>query len=235
MDPSQFVDWFADPAQWQGSTGILVRLAEHLWYSGASLAIALLIALPVGLLIGHTNRFANIVINVGNLGRAMPDLGIVVLLALLIGFQVTPVIVALLLLAIPPILTNTFTAVRGVDPEVRDAAEGMGLTPWQVLTRVELPVAVPLMFAGIRTAAVQVVATATLAAFIGQLGGLGRYIFDGLQMRDTIRAVNGAILVALLALAVEGLLALLQRTLTPKGLVLLAGTDDEVATDDHET
>lgn len=203
MDPSQFVDWFADPAQWQGSTGILVRLAEHLWYSGASLAIALLIALPVGLLIGHTNRFANIVINVGNLGRAMPDLGIVVLLALLIGFQVTLVIVALLLLAIPPILTNTFTAVRGVDPEVRDAAEGMGLTPWQVLTRVELPVAVPLMFAGIRTAAVQVVATATLAAFIGQLGGLGRYIFDGLQMRDTIRAVNGAILVALLALAVE--------------------------------
>ncbi len=207
--------WFPD--HWSGTTGVARRVAQHVGYSSAASLLAVAIALPLGLAVGHTGKGGQLAINVANVGRAIPSFGIVILAFILAGINLVPVMVALVALAIPPIVTNTYVGIRSVDPEVRDAAEGMGMTGWQVLRRVELPVAMPLVMAGVRTATVQVVATATLAAFIG-LGGLGRYIFDGLQVRDSVRVVAGALLVAALSLLTELLLAALQRTVVPRGL-----------------
>lgn len=214
----RYLSWFTDPGNWTGSNGIPTRLIEHLQYSAVATLIAIAIAVPLGLWIGHTNRGALAVINIGNLGRALPDLGIIITVAVVIGFTIVPVLVALVGLAIAPLLTNVYTGVRQVDEDVRDAAYGIGLTGWQVLWRVEVPMALPLIFTGIRIATVQVIATATLAAFIGRLGGLGRYIFDGFALGQTPRAVGGAVLVALLALLVEGVLALTQRATVSPGV-----------------
>jgi osmoprotectant transport system permease protein len=163
--------------------GIPVRTLQHLYYSLLATAIAAAIALPIGVLIGHTGRGALFAVNLTNLGRAIPSLGIIILMFTLVGFGIVPVLVALIALAVPPIVTNSYIGVRSVDRDVREAAEGMGMRGRQVLWQVELPVAMPLIMAGIRTSAVQVVATATLAAYVG-LGGLGRYLIDGLSQRD---------------------------------------------------
>lgn len=210
-------DWFADPANWQGSDGVPARVFEHVWYSAAATALAVVIALPIGLAVGHTGRGGALAINLSNIGRAVPSFGIIILAFFVAGFGFTPALVALTALAIPPIVTNSYVGVRAVDPEVRDSAEGMGLTGWQVLVGVEVPIALPLIMAGIRTAAVQVVATATLAAVVG-IGGLGRYIFDGLQTQDLPEVLAGAILVAVLALLTELVLSGLQAALVPSGL-----------------
>lgn len=209
--------WLGDPTNWQGTDGIPARLLEHLWYSVTAAVAAIAIALPIGLVVGHTGRGGNVVINVANVGRALPSFGIIVLVVLLLGIGFLPPFIALVAFAIPPVLTNTYAGIRAVDREVRDAAEGMGMRPLQVLTRIELPVAAPLIMAGVRTAGVQTVATATLAAYVG-LGGLGRFIINGLAVQDFARVLAGALLVAALALAVELLLALLQRAVTPLGL-----------------
>lgn len=209
--------WFTDAANWEGSNGIPVRLLEHLWYAAVSTGVALAIALPVGLWVGHTGRGGAVAVNVANVGRAVPSFGVIILMVVLAGLGFLPVLVALASFAVPPILTNTYTGVRGVDAQVRDAAEGMGMTGGQVLRRVEIPVAMPLIMAGVRTSAVQVVATATLAAFPG-LGGLGRYIINGLAVQDYAQVAAGAILVAALALLVEGVLAGLQRLVVSGGL-----------------
>ena len=209
--------FLSDPANWQGSDGIPIRMAEHLWYSLVASVAALALALPIGLLVGHTGRGGELAVNLSGLGRAIPSFGFVILAFLLLPFGYTPVFLALVALAFPPIVANTYVGLRAIDPEVRDAAVGMGLTGWQVLTRVELPVASPLLMAGIRTAVVQIVATATLAAFL-PLGGLGRYIFDGLRQQDHAQVFAGALLVALLALATELALARLQRAVVPVGI-----------------
>jgi len=167
--------------------------------------------------IGHTGRGALIAVNLTNLGRAIPTLGIIILVFQLAGFGFIPVLVSLVALAIPPIVTNSYIGVRSVDRDVREAAEGMGMRGRQVLWQVELPVAMPLIMAGIRTSAVQVVATATLAAFVG-LGGLGRYLIDGLSQRDLPQVVGGAILVALLSLITELLLGRVQALVVSRGL-----------------
>jgi osmoprotectant transport system permease protein len=211
------IAWLTDPAQWSGPDGIPVRTLQHIWYSLLATAIATAIALPIGVSIGHTGRGALFAVNLTNLGRAIPTLGIIILVFILAGFGIIPVLVALTALAIPPIVTNSYTGVRSVDPDVREAAEGMGMRGRQVLWRVELPVAMPLIMAGIRTSTVQVVATATLAAFVG-LGGLGRYLIDGLSQRDLAQVVGGAILVALLSLLTELALGRLQTLVVSKGL-----------------
>lgn len=211
------VEWFADPANWQGVDGIPNRVFQHLWYSGVSTVIAVAIALPIGLTLGHTGRGGQLAINISNLGRAIPSLGIVILAFIVAGIGFTPVLVTLVALALPPIVTNSYVGIRAVDPEVREAAEGMGMTGVQVLLRVELPVALPLIMAGIRTSAVQVVATATLAAVIS-LGGLGRYIIDGLPQQNLPKVLAGGLLVALLAIAVELSLAAVQRAVVSEGL-----------------
>ena len=214
---SDVIGWLTDPAQWSGPDGIPVRTLQHLWYSLLATVIAAAIALPIGVFIGHTGRGALVAVNLTNLGRAIPSLGILILMFTLVGFGIVPVLVALVALAIPPIVTNSYIGIRSVDRDVREAAEGMGMRGRQVLWQVELPVAMPLIMAGIRTSAVQVVATATLAAFVG-LGGLGRYLIDGLSQRDLAQVVGGAILVAVLSLATELVLGRVQTMVVSKGL-----------------
>jgi len=209
--------WLTDPAQWSGPDGIPVRTLQHLWDSLLATAIAAAIALPIGVFIGHTGRGALLAVNLTNLGRAIPSLGIIILMFTLVGFGIVPVLVALTALAVPPIVTNSYIGVRSVDRDVREAAEGMGMRGRQVLWQVELPVAMPLIMAGIRTSAVQVVATATLAAFVG-LGGLGRYLIDGLSQRDLAQVVGGAILVAVLSLLTELVLGRVQALAVSPGV-----------------
>ena len=209
------IDWLTQSSQWSGPDGILARLLEHVWYSALSVFIAALIALPVGLLIGHTGRGSLVAATLSNFWRALPTLGVVVLVFRLQPLSIWPVIVALVAIAIPPILLNTDVGIRSIDGTVRDAARGMGMTGWQALWRVEVPLAMPLILAGFRSAAGQVVATATIAAYVG-LGGLGRFIIDGYSAQDIGEITGGAIVVAVLALLVEGGFALLQRSMGPK-------------------
>jgi osmoprotectant transport system permease protein len=210
-------DWLTDPAQWSGPDGIPVRLGQHLWYSSLALLLATLIALPLGLFIGHTGRGAFVAVNSANAARALPTLGILILVVLGWGIGLLPVLVALVALAVPPILVNTYEGIRTVEADLKDAARGMGMTGRQVLLRVEAPVALPLILLGMRTAAIQIVSTATIAAYVA-LGGLGRYIFDGQQRQDYEMMVGGAVLVVMLAIATQVLFALLQRTVVSPGL-----------------
>lgn len=212
--------WFTDAANWQGSNGIPTRLGEHLHLSVESVLIAAVIALPAGIVLGHYGRFGNLAINISNVGRAVPSFGIIVIAFQIFGLGDVPIVVALTALAIAPMVTNSYVALREVDPDVRDAARGMGYRELAQLVRVELPLAVPLIMAGIRTSAVQVVATATLAALIGG-GGFGRYIVDGLATQQYWVTFAGALLVAALALATEVSLSTLERVLVPQGIRLM--------------
>ena len=211
---SSLIDWFSAPAQWSSTTGIPARLLQHLGYTALAVLVGAVIAIPVGAVIGHTGRGRLVVVGAANGLRALPELGVLVLFVLLIGLGLTPVVLALTLLAIPPLLAGTYAGVSGVDRSAVDAARGMGMTEMQILLRVEIPNALPLMVAGLRTAVLQVVATATIAAFVS-LGGLGRYIVDGQAQRDFTQMAGGAILVALLAIVLEVALQGLQRAVTP--------------------
>ncbi|GGV30702.1 ABC transporter permease [Streptomyces griseoflavus] len=200
MNVLDFVNaFFSDSAHWQGYDGIPQRFREHVQYSLLALAVAAAIGLPVGLLTGHTGRGGNALAFIANAARALPSFGLLVLAVLLIGFGLLPVMIPLVVLAVPPILVTTYEAVRSVDPAPVDAARGMGMHESRILFRVELPVALPLVLSGLRSAAIQIVSTATIAAYVS-LGGLGRYIIDGLYQRDYEKVVGGATLVAVLAL-----------------------------------
>lgn len=220
--------WLVSGEHWRGPQGIAHRLAEHVQLSATSLVIACLLALPVGLVLGHIGRGGTLAINLSNIGRAVPSFALLVLALQVWGLGTTPVYVALVALGVPPIVTNTYVGMRGVDAEVREAARGMGLTGRQVLWRVELPLAMPFLLAGVRTAAVQIVATATLAAVIAA-GGLGRFIVDGQALRDQVQLFAGAVLVAGLALATELAFAGVQRALTPAGLRRRPGSTPRLA------
>lgn len=211
------IRWFTEAEHWQGGAGVIHRLVEHVTMSGASVLVACLIALPVGIWLGHTGRGGAIAVNVSNVGRAIPSFAILVLAAQAVGIGWKPAFVALVALGIPPMVTNSYVGMREVDADVRESAVGMGMTGGQSLWRVELPVALPLIMAGIRTAAVQVVATATLAALVAW-GGLGRFIVDGLAQRDFVQVFAGATLVAALSILTEVGLSLLQRWVVPEGL-----------------
>jgi len=206
--------WFADPANWEGSFGVPARIVEHLRISAVPLLIATVIAFPLGVAIGHLRRFELAVVSVANIGRAIPSFGLLLIFVTLMGLGDGPITIALTLLAIPPIVTNTYVGVREVDADTLESARGMGLAESQVLARIELPLAAPLAVSGIRTAAVQVVATATLAAAAGG-GGLGRIIVDGYAVRDFPQVFSGAVLVALLGVLTEVAFAILQRAVTP--------------------
>ena len=211
------VDWFATGSHWQGDPGVLHRLVEHLWMSGTTVLLAAVLALPLGIWLGHTGRGGALAINVSNVGRAIPSFAILVIAAQLFGIGWKPAFVALVALAIPPMVTNAYVGMQEVDPDVRESAAGMGMTGAQSLWRIELPVALPLVMAGVRTAAVQVVATATLAALVAW-GGLGRFIVDGIAQRDFVQVFAGALLVAVLSILTELLLAGVQRLIVPRGL-----------------
>ena len=210
-------DWLKQPQQWHGPDGIPIRILEQLGYTALSLVIAALIAIPVGILIGHTGRGALFAVNLANAGRAIPTLGLLVLLAVTLGFSPLAWLVPLVVLGIPPILVNAYEGVAGVDPGLKDAARGMGMTPWQQIRKVEVPVAMPLIVLGLRTGAIFVVATATIAAYIG-LGGLGRYIIDGLATENYGEVAGGAALVVVLALAVQAFFTGVRRLAVPAGV-----------------
>jgi osmoprotectant transport system permease protein len=214
--------WLSARQQWHGPDDIPARIVQHLFYSGASLLAAALIAVPLGVLIGHTGRGAFLTVNLANAWRSIPTLGLLVLAVLTLGFSPLAWLIPLVVLAIPPILVNTYEGVAGVEPELKDAARGMGMTPWQLVRKVEVPVALPLIIVGLRTGAIFVVATATIAAYIG-LGGLGRYIIDGLANSDYGQVAGGALLVVLLALAVQAAFVAVRRFLVPAGLRQQAG------------
>lgn len=210
-------DWFAQPEVWRGPAGIPTRLAEHAGYSTLALALAALVAIPVGLLTGHTGRGGFLAVTLANVARALPTMGVLLLVVLLAGIGLVPVLVALVALAVPPILVNTYEGVRGVEAQLRDAALGMGMRGWQVLLRLEMPVALPLVLVGMRTAAIQVVATATIAAYVG-VGGLGRYIFDGQSSQQYDMMIGGVLLVVLLAVVVTSVFSLARRFLVAPGV-----------------
>lgn len=213
--------WFTDSANWQGSAGIPSRTLEHVRLSAFAMMVAAGLAVPLGVLLGHSGRGGLIAVSVVNIGRAIPSFAVIALAlpfsiraGLGIGFW--PTFLALVLLALPPIFTNSFTAVRSVGMDVVEAARGMGMRERQVLLEIELPLAAPLILTGIRVAAVQVVATATLGALVGW-GGLGRYIIDGFSVQDNVRVFAGALLVAALAILTDVLFSVAERILAARG------------------
>ena len=210
--------WLTTPASWQGEDGIAHRLWEHVWLSGVSVLVACLIALPIGIGLGHLGRGGTVAINLANVGRAVPTLGVIILFAVSpLGLNTYTLVATLVLFAVPPILANAYVGVSTVDRDARESARGMGMSGAQVLRRVEVPLALPLIAAGIRTSTLQVVATATLAGFTGN-GTLGQIVFRGFNANLQYLIVGGAVLVAALALVTEVVLAVVQRAVTPAGL-----------------
>lgn len=225
------VDWVLDPTHWQGSDGIPTRIGEHLALSGLAVLLSLAIALPIGVALGHSGRAGFVAINVANVGRALPSMALLALalpvaFSLGLGLGFWPTLLSLVPLGIPPILTNSYVAIREVDRDVVEAARGMGMRSGQVLREVELPIAAPLMIAGVRNAAVSIVATATLGAIVAG-GGLGRYIVDGLARQQSDRLFVGALLVALLAIGTELAFGVFERLAVSAG-VRGAGRSDSV-------
>lgn len=218
------IGWLTDPANWSGPGGIPVRLAEHIVLAIVSLLIALAIALPVGLWTGHTRRGAALAVNLANLGRALPSLAVIGIVLPItaaidpeLGFKVYPVVIAMVLLAIPPILVNTNAGITGVDAELVEAAEAMGMRGGQLVRRVEVPIALPVILGGVRSASAQIIATLTLGAiFAGP--GLGRFLVEGIAQADDGMVFGGVVLVAALSLGSELLFAGLGRVLVSPGL-----------------
>jgi osmoprotectant transport system permease protein len=217
--------WLTDPANWHGAEGIPLRVWEHVYYSAIAIAVAAVIAIPVGLWVGHTGRGRFLAVNLSGGLRAVPSLGLLFAVIMIVGPHLgggdagvlLPCELVLVILAIPPILAGAYAGVEQVEPAARDAARGMGMRGSQVLWQVEVPCAMPLIASGLRSSALQVVATATLAATVG-LGGLGRFLIDGLAVRDYAQMAGGAVLVAALALLVDLLAAMLQRVVVSPGL-----------------
>ncbi len=205
--------WIFDPVHWIGAAGdtsIATRIGEHFYYTGVALFFTVVIALPLGLLIGHTGKGRGIAIAASNSSRALPTLGLLAVLILGLGIGLLPVAIVLVILGIPPLLAGVYSGVESVDRQTVDAARAMGMTELQILTKVEIPLGFALIFGGFRSATLQVIATAVLAAYYS-LGGLGRYLVDGLARNDYPRMVAGVILVIILALIVDGVLAIIQR------------------------
>lgn len=204
------IAWFSDSANWSGDDGVPHRLAQHLGYTALTLVIAAAIAIPVGLWIGHTGRLRGLAVVTTGALRALPTLGVLTYVSLFTGLGIKAAIFSLVLLAIPPLLAGAYSGLESVDRQTIDAARAVGMTEWQILTKVEIPLALALIIGGFRSATLQVVATATVVAFIGN-GGLGRYLIDGLALSDYPRVVAGSVVVIVLALFLDGCFVLLQR------------------------
>ncbi|MFC4225172.1 ABC transporter permease subunit [Lysinibacter cavernae] len=213
------IAWILDPAHIGGPSGIVARLGEHVFYTVLAVACAAVIAIPLGLYIGHTGRGRVVAVAITGALRALPTLGLVTLFALLMGVGLVAPITALTILAIPPLLAGAYAGVESIDRRTIDAARSVGMTEWQIVRKVEIPLAGPLMFGGFRSAFLQVVATATVAAYT-PLGGLGRFIFDGLPVRDYAQMNAGALLVIALALVADAVFAIAFKLFQPKGVAL---------------
>ncbi|QGF22898.1 ABC transporter permease [Raineyella fluvialis] len=219
--------WMVDPAHWGGPGGIADRLIQHLLYSVLALVVAAVIALPLGLWIGHTGRGRTVAIGLSGALRALPSLGLLTFLTVAMGVGINQVLlpstIVLAVLAAPPMLAGAYAGVEAIDHDVIDGARAVGMSERQIVTGVEMPLAAPMILGGIRSATLQVIATATIAAYLG-LGGLGRLILDGLPVRDYPRMLAGALLVTLLALVIDAVLTLLQRLLTTAGVRAAIGS-----------
>lgn len=214
---SAAIAFIFDPANLLGEKGILPRLSDHLLYTGLSLGAALLIGIPIGLLIGHTGKGKNVVVALTGSFRALPTFGLLLFIILFTGLGLWPLVFVLAILAIPPIMAGAYSGLDAVNRETIDAARAIGMTEWQILGKVEIPLALPLILGGIRSATLQIIATATIAGYVG-LTGLGRFLIEGLAYHDYTIAFAGAILVAALALAADGLLALIQKLVVSHGV-----------------
>ncbi|MFO7532961.1 MAG: ABC transporter permease [Candidatus Limnocylindrales bacterium] len=232
----QLLTFFGDAANWQNETGIPNRLLEHILISLLAVLTASLVALPLGFYIGHTGRLQVLGINIANIGRAVPSYAVMVMLLPVmlglapvlgydprLGLRFLPIFLAMVLLAIPPILVAAYAGLQAVDRDLTESSRGMGLTETQILTRVELPLALPVLVGGFRVALLQVIATATIGAFLAG-GGLGRYIIDGIARRDDGMLYGGVVLVAVLAIGTDVTLSWLQRRLTPAGVRMATGS-----------
>ncbi len=223
------VRWFTDPVHWQGTDGVPHRLLQHVELCALAVAAGALVAVPAGIVLGHIRRGGLLAVSVVNIGRAIPSFAIVAVslpisIRLGLGLGFWPTWLAVFLLALPPMFTQAYTAIRGVDPDVVSAARGMGLRERDVLLGVELPLGAPLILAAVRVAAVQVVATAPLGALVGW-GGLGRFIIDGLAQFDLVQVFAGAALVATLAVCTEVAFGALERVVLPRGVRRLSHAD----------
>ncbi|MEO6019602.1 MAG: ABC transporter permease [Knoellia sp.] len=217
------ITWLTSSQTWSGPGGLATRITEHLWYTLLAVVFAAVIAIPLGLWVGHTGR-AQWLVTLANSLRAVPTLGLLFAMALWLGPKFSsdlafliPSVVVLIILVVPPILSGVYAGVEAVDPAARDAARGMGMTGSQIVRQVEIPNALPLILSGLRSAFLQVIATATVAAYVG-LGGLGRYLIDGIKTGDYVATAGGAVVVSVLALLVDGILALVQRLVVSPGL-----------------
>ena len=218
------IAWILDPANWTGVGSIPERLGQHLVITAVVLVIASLIALPIGGLVGHTGRGKELAVSVSGGLRALPTLGLLTLFALWLGIGLQAPIIALVILALPPLLAGAYAGLESVDRRTIDAARAMGMRESQIVGKVELPLGMPIVVGGIRSATLQIVATATLAAYVADFG-LGRFIFAGLKTRDYAEMLGGSILVILLALVVDGCFALAQRLVVPAGVQVARATE----------
>ncbi|WP_150308679.1 ABC transporter permease [Planctomonas psychrotolerans] len=223
---AEAIAWLFSAERLTGNNAIPVRLLEHVWFTVVSVSIAAAIAIPIGYLIGHTGRGRGLAVSISGAARALPSFGLILLLVLLAGTARASLaaIVAFVLLAVPSILAGAYAGIEAVDRKTVDAARAIGMTEWQILWRVEVPLGLPLLIGGIRNAVLQVVATVTLAAYVG-LGGLGLYIFRGIPLRRYDEMLGSAILIVALALALDALFALAQRTVVPRGVIQGFATD----------
>lgn len=233
---SQGWQWLTDPQNWQGPLGIPTRMLEHLGYTGLTLLISVAIAVPLGLYVGHTGRGRAVVISLAGMLRALPTLGIMTLFALIAtsSLSLMPAIWSLVLLAVPPILTGTYAGIAAVDREIVDAARSMGMTERQILFSVEIPNGLAVMLGGFRSGVLQVISTVAVVAFIS-LGGLGRYILDGLAVQDYGQVLGGAVIIAVLAIIIDGFLALVQRSVVSPGLKKAGVVPAQVLTPETKT
>lgn len=218
--------WVFSPDRWPDSLPLPLAIWQHLAFTFGSVAIAALIAIPLGWLIGHTGRGREIAVALSGAARALPSLGLVLLLVLVIGvlYKTEAAVISFVLLAIPSILAGAYAGFEAIDRAVIDAGRAVGMTPWQVLWKIEVPLGLPLLIGGLRSATLQVVATVTIAAYVG-LGGLGYYFIQGIQLRKFDQVLGASIVVIALALALDGLFALLQRVVVPHGVTVRAGTE----------
>jgi osmoprotectant transport system permease protein len=216
---AQAFGWIFDPTHWTTGPDISGHLLEHLAVSGLCVLIAIVIALPIGVAIGHTGKGRGTAILISNITRALPTLGLLSILILLFGIGLLPITIVLVILAIPPMLAGAYAGIESVDKQTIDAARALGMTEWQIITRVEFPLAAPLLVGGLRSTALQVIATLGIASAFA-FGGLGIYLINGLAQADFVQLLAGAILITALALIVDGLLAVAQRFVVPRGVTL---------------
>ena len=211
--------WIFDPSHWTAGPDVSGHLLEHLAVSGVCVLIAVAIALPIGIAIGHTGKGRGAAILISNIARALPTLGLLSILILLTGIGLLPIAIVLVILAIPPMLAGAYAGVESVDRQTIDAARALGMTEWQIITRVEIPLALPLLIGGLRATALQVIATLGIASAFA-FGGLGIYLINGLATADYTQLLAGAILITALALVVDGVLAVVQRFVIPRGVAV---------------